>query len=735
MLNTQNVSLTNSTPLHHYLTRDKLEENKKYFLYLIKKKYKKGKMKKTHLLKQTSLWLIMGTAFLSVLLVVPLTSNFIDDTKKYLLFFSSILVLFLFIFKTFKQKAINITVSPITGSLIFFGLATLASSFFTNNYPVEALLGLGGVYLATTIIAIFGGSLIPKNSINKFIISLSVTSIILVASTLLQMTGFGPAQLINKTLNANLPTNLLFNLTGSSFIALQVLLVTLVGVVSLVVNKKKLSTFNLVTIIVSVLGIGIYSWSLLPNQPAHLVLPKLSTSWSIMLDTIRNPKFALIGVGPNSYANVYTKFKPMWVNNSSQWNTVFSQATIFPLTLLSTMGVIGLTTWGFLVNKIFRMRKRSLASTKPLLNLVIASLILQLIFPVSVTLLTIQAVAIALVIANEKHRLPLLQLQALKLKILNKIGVNKKAQQSMNISFYSFVVIMFLATSTLLYFTAQTYLANTMMMKSSIALADNKIVQAYELQKQAIAKNPYLDSFRRDYSNTNLNIAIALSNKADITDQEKQQVSVLLRQSIKEAKAGTTLDPMKSSNWVNLAQIYNNLIGTSDDAVSWTVQTYITAIELDPNNPVLRIDLANVFSTQENYSQAVSILSQAIAIKPDLPASHFNMGLTLEKIATPESYREARKSYQTTLTLLDPSSQEYILVNKKIEELEKLMKEKGVELEPKTEEVTEQQPTQEQPTTPSITQQALDEVNPSTEEDNDAKAEVTNLAEELEETN
>jgi len=638
------------------------------------------------------------------------------------------------------------TVSSVTGALLFFGLATLASSFLTNNYPVEALLGLGGVYIATTIIAIFGGSLIPKNSTSKFITGLSVTSIILILSTILQMIGFGPAQLINKILNSSLPTNSIFNLTGSPFIALQVLLVTLVGVVSQAINKKKVTTLSLATVITIVIGAGIYGWSLLPNQPSHLILPKLSTSWSIMLDTIRNPRFALIGAGPTSYADVYAKFKPMWVNNSQQWNIQFSQATIFPLTLLSTMGAIGLIAWGFLVNKIFKMRKRSLTSSKPLLNLVIATLLLQLILPINVTLLTIQAVAIALVIANEKHRLPLLQLQALKLKILNRIGTNKKTQQSMNISFYSFIALMLLATSTLLYLTTQTYLANVVMAQSSKALNSNNVVKAYELQQQAIAKNPYSDAFRRNYSSTNMNIAIALSNKADASDQEKQQVSMLLQQSIKEAKAATTLNSMKSSNWVNLAQIYNNLIGTSDDAASWTVQTYITAIELDPNNPVLRIDLAGVFSSQKNYDQAISILSQAISIKPDLPASHFNMGLTLEKIETPEAYREARISYQRTLVLLDPSSQEYILVNKKIEDLEKLMEEKGISLEVEKKEDAQQKTTQEQQAIPSITQQTLegdnsikptsvDKINQQPTEESNSKntnSEETNLSEELE---
>jgi len=117
-------------------------------------------MKTQQLFKQVALWSAMATAFLSVLLVVPLTDSFIDHTKTYLLFFSSILMILFFVIKSLRQGSIKITISPITDSLFFFGLAVAASTFFTSSYPIEALLGMGGIYISATLIAILGGSLI-----------------------------------------------------------------------------------------------------------------------------------------------------------------------------------------------------------------------------------------------------------------------------------------------------------------------------------------------------------------------------------------------------------------------------------------------------------------------------------------------------------------------------------------------------------------------------------------------
>ena len=639
-------------------------------------------MKMDHIFKKTSLVSILGTAFLSILLVVPLTDNFVDASKTYLLFFSSILVFLLFVIKALREKAIKVTVSTVSGPLLAFGLAALASTFFTANYPVESLLGIGGVYIASTLLAILGGSLIPKDSVKSLVDTVTAASVGLVIFTILQMVGYGPAQMINRLFSLGLPTDLSFNIAGSTFVSLQIIFVTLVGILTSISTSKKMSKFHAISLPILLIGAGIFAWSLLPGKPTQLTLPPLDASWSVMLDTIRNPRSALIGAGPSAYSNAYTAFKPIWMNNTEQWSVVFSQASNFPLTLLSTMGAIGLITWLYFVFRFTRLHKISLVSSKPLTYMIGASLLLQLLFPINTVMLTIQAVAIACLIANEKHRLPLLQMQALKFKVLNKDTFGSKSSKAINIPLYLSVGVGLLGAGTLFYFTGRAYYAGMLMGQSSKALAANNLPQAYELQQRAVTLNPYLDIYRRRYASTNALIAIALSNKADITDIEREQVSALLQQSVREARAATTLDSVDSQNWSSLAQVYSSLIGISDDAVQWAVQSYTRAIETNPNNPALRIDLAGIFSGQGNYEQAVSIINQAINLKPDLAGSHYNLGLVLERVEQPQAYRNARISYQRALVLLEADSEEYTIVNKRIEELEKFMEEQGISLEP-----------------------------------------------------
>ncbi|GIK84513.1 MAG: hypothetical protein BroJett025_11350 [Patescibacteria group bacterium] len=684
------------------------------------------------LFKKVSLFSVLAIGVLSTLLLVPVTDSFIEHSKLYTLLFGALVVLFLFIVKTFKERAVRVSVSPVSGALLLFALATVAATFFTSDYPVEGLLGLGGLFLSTSVIALLGGSIMPKDVASKFLCTLTGTSVALTVLSILQMLGFGPAQLINRTMGFELPSSLNFNLAGSPFIALQVVGLTLVAVLAHVVSTKKLSKFYAVTLPVLVIGTGLFAWSLLPGKETTLVLPSFSASWSVMLDTIRAPKSALIGAGVSAYRNAYQIFKPIWINGTQNWAVSFTQATMMPLTIVTTMGIIGLLTWIFVVVKFFRYHKTTSASSKALGVFIGASFLLNLLLPFNTVVLTLQAIAIACLIANESHRLPLLQMQTLRFKMLNKpetLNLNKKP---MNIPLYIGTGISLVVILAMGYLVTRSAQAFAVMFQSSQAMANNDVVKAYELQQKAVQLNPYYDVFRRRYSATSALIAIALSNKAEITEAEKQQVSALLQQSVSEARAATTLDAAESQNWSNLAQIYNNLIGVSEDAVNWTVQSYVSAIETNPTDPLLRLDLAAVFVGQKAYQQALSIYDQAVNLKADLAISHYRRGEMLELVETPDAYREARLSYQRALALLPANSEDYVAVTTKIEDLEKFMEENDISLEPETEESaqTGSQAGEEatELSAPSITEQNLnnsDTVTPDAE-----PVEVDNLSDE-----
>jgi tetratricopeptide (TPR) repeat protein len=633
-------------------------------------------MENTTLLQKISLIVGLSILVFSLVLVLPFTDNFIFHTKAYLMFFGALAIAALFVGRSVYRRSVEFILSPLTGSLILFGLATLASTFFTNPYPVEALLGFGGIYLGAVVIALLGGMVFPKNSSNYFITSLAIAAAVVTLGSVSQLLGYGPANVLNQLLGLDLPTTLLFNLSGSALIALMASLVSLVGIVSHIQTTKKVSQLYVALLPILVISLAVHGWALLPGKPAELSLPSWTASWSVALDAIRSPRSALIGVGPEAYSSTYTQFKPLWLNNTDQWAVQFPQASNLPLSILTTMGFFGLFAWLLLALRSTQYLAQSSPESKPLAMMVLTTLALQLILPPNAVLITIQALAIAFWIANEQHKLPILQAQALNFKVLNRAPVFRPGvsqhQSVIDTPLYIGAGLSLVAILAVSYLYGRAYAAHVLMYQSEMAAGRDEVVEMYDKQQRAVQLNPYLDQHRRRFATTNLLIAIAISNKADVTEADQAQVSELLQQSISEARSATILDPVDSQNWTVLAQIYQNMIPISEEAVQWTIQSYVAAIETNPTDPLLRLSLGGIFMDLEQYEQAANVFVQTVSLKEDLAASHYNLARAYNSL---KMYAEARTSYQQVLRLLESDTDDYVTVTGELEEVEAILAE------------------------------------------------------------
>ncbi len=163
-------------------------------------------------------------------------------------------------------------------------------------------------------------------------------------------------------------------------------------------------------------------------------------------------------------------------------------------------------------------------------------------------------------------------------------------------------------------------------------------------------------------------IASALSNKTDITEAETEQIAQLLQQAVREARSATLLDQTDSQNWLALAQIYQNMVGISEDATQWAVQSYVSAIETNPTDPSIRVTLGGIFMNQKEYQQAASIFQQTIGIKSDFAPAYYNLGVVL---ITLEDWRNAQTAFRETLKLLPADSEDYSQVSTQLAEIDK----------------------------------------------------------------
>jgi len=627
----------------------------------------------TDLVSKISLAVFVVAVFAAVVGLFPFTDNFIVLSKLYTVLGFAGIVGLLFALKSISKQAISFLWTPLSLPVLLFGASMLASSLLTNSYPQESLLGMGGVFVATSIITLLGSVILPKNAGAVLLKAVVIASILITLSSALQLLGFGPSKLIEPLLGVPLPHSIVFNLAGSSFIALQVLVIAIIGVVAGVLHSKHISKFAAITLPILLIGVALHTWSILPGKPSTVLLPSFKASWSIALDSIREPRTALIGVGTASYSNAYLRFKPLWVNATSNWNIQFSQAANAPLYLLTIGGFIGLFTWLFLLARMYGAQKYTQASNKPVLFAALVCGVLQLFLPTNVIVTFLQFVFLAAYLAGESERHTMFKLKAPSLSLITEGGQSPQASKAVA-PIYIIALLFAAGFGTLLFFVGKAYAAELAIHQGTLAAQRNDGIAVYEQHQRAVTINPYVDSFRRQYALTNMLIAAALSNKTDATEAEQAQVGELLQQAVREARAATALDPNDSQNWAVLSQIYQNMIGIADQAEEFTVQSYLTAIESDPTNPALRITLGGIFLSQEQFAQAATLFQQAVEIKPDFANAHYNLATALIRL---NQLEQARASYQQVLALLDPSSEDYVTITTELEQLEKAIGEQA----------------------------------------------------------
>jgi tetratricopeptide (TPR) repeat protein len=668
------------------------------------------------------------------LLIIPFTNNFVFQSKALLIFVTALIIVVTFIIKSFRKQSWQISLNPISLPLFFMGASILASTFLTSPYPTSNLLGQGGVYISALVIALLAGSLLPAKIAEKFIKVLTISSIVLAITMLLQLVGWGPSKLISKISAYQLPDTLIFNLSGSSLIAAQIMTLNLVAIVAQIIRKKFISSLNLIAIPALLFGLGISIWSMLPGKVAQLTLSPIGANWSIALDNLRTARTALIGSGPESYVSVYKKFKPLWVNTKDYWQINFDTGSNTPMTHLITYGIIGLVSWILIVTQFFKPEVFKKLKKYPLTYVIAASFILQLLLPPNIVFMALQAVCIAFWAAELKKDYATLNLEALTASVTTAYSLDqpqKKKKQNWFLNIINFSVIALVAYIG--FGISRSYMAYNQVYKASKAALNNDIVGVYNFQRKAIGLNKYLDYNRREFALTNLQIAMALSSKADATEQEKAQVVELVSNAISESRAAIALNPYNDNNHAVLGEIYKNLIGSAEGADQWTVNAYVDAISANPSNPLLRVELGNVLLGLEQYNEAANLFAQAIDLKPELPVGYYQLGRTL---AIAGSFEQAKQAWQQTLTLLPADSEDYKAVQENLAALEEKILEAQAAAEqapagqgtapsgsqiPSITEQTIGQPQEEAVSNPETTPLQLDET--STESVNTAPAE------------
>lgn len=583
-----------------------------------------------------------------------LTPNFFH-TSKQLLFTSLLLIWLVFIaLRSFQQKNLELSLSPLRFGLYAFALAIILNLILNPIARIESIYGPVLTYLSlclfSYLLTIYGN----RSFRPIFVASLLSATSVLSLHTILQLTTLYQVQFLPAYMHSRG-----FTLTGSLLTTLTLIIIGSVVALYLSLKQPKFRTWTAIITALHTVAIVALSISLLPGGELALQILPFNASWNIALDAMKNLKSLFFGVGLTQFSSFFKSVKPLFLNTNNYWNLLPTSSSSTLLDLMTTTGLLGIVSFLSLPLLIINLKRDDFFYHLIQLIALISGLAL-IITPTSFLVLLIFFASLGFLGYKESS-----------------VRVLAKATR---------VIFPLSLLGLVAYVSFGGYLLvksefNMRLAQNALANQDGKKVYEYHLS--AIKHLPKMTSYRLSYSQVNLSLASSLSQKnSQLSDPDRQNISKLISQAVREAKFAASLTPNNSTVWQNLGLVYRNLINVAEGADKFAIDSYAQAVALDPANPALRVEFGGLLyqlgsaakkseDQSKLYARAQSEFQTAIQLKPDYPNAYYNLAKLLESQG---DYQNAVLSLQKSISLLGPDSLDLGKANSELLELQAKLK-------------------------------------------------------------
>ncbi|HBM45584.1 MAG: Tetratricopeptide TPR_2 repeat-containing protein [Parcubacteria group bacterium GW2011_GWF2_38_76] len=353
------------------------------------------------------------------------------------------------------------------------------------------------------------------------------------------------------------------------------------------------------------------------------VRPSLSATLNIAQNTYREGwRSMLFGSGPNNFSGQWLKFKPNVVNDTIFWNVDFNMGVGKIPSYFVTLGLVGVLAWIlFLCTILYYGFRTVLYSNIPrssrfmvFLSLVSAVYLwlFSFVYVSEVVVFTLTFLATGVLVAS-----------------LIYVGTIKSFEFSFlkdpRLGFVSVLILVVLVVFGISsgYSIYNKFASNYLFQKSMYSLnSSGDFDAALENIKSAVSYNEQ-DVYYRTISEINLN---KLSKFISNNKMDKDDVS-LIRQMITDAYAAANtaikLDSLNYLNWVALGRVGEAVVplGVVDGSYGRASDSYKKALELNPKNPTILLDMARLEIASNNIPKAKEYLTSAISLKSNFTAA------------------------------------------------------------------------------------------------------------------
>ena len=359
----------------------------------------------------------------------------------------------------------------------------------------------------------------------------------------------------------------------------------------------------------------------LPPLPPELNLTFSSTA-SIVKSTLTNWRYLLLGSGPGTFEYDFLKFKPLGLNQTNFWSFRFSQGANSFLTFLTDLGILGflslITLLILFFKSIFEEEDEKISLLIfPSFFLVICLFFFPFFFSQGVFL------SLFLGVLTSSNKRKEINLQFFSENLANLRRTSSKEKMKVFSLFLFFVLLTFLNLAAICFFL-KGYLAAFYYQKGLKKLRENNFTQANNFLSRAVVLDGSTDFYKRDLSQVLLQDGLQDLTAKDSQKNKEKQNSGLRKVSlaISVAKNLTDSHSFEPLNWENLGDIYQRIIPFSQGAENFARNSYQKAIEMDPKNPRLPLNIAvtlvnsadkdKALGTQKNWQEKLELAKKFV---------------------------------------------------------------------------------------------------------------------------
>jgi tetratricopeptide (TPR) repeat protein len=381
--------------------------------------------------------------------------------------------------------------------------------------------------------------------------------------------------------------------------------------------------------------------------------PSWQSTVNIARDVYESNLF--FGTGPATFANQWSQFKPVDVNNTVFWQSQFDYGIGAIPTFFITTGLLGGLAWLYFLGAlswsgfrhlVLRQVGDHLANFTTLSSFLAALFLwlMMILYTPSVVIAAFAFVFTGIFVATLRFHEP----------SMGTLYVSM--QDNPRAGFVSVLgLTMLLILSLVAAFTVGQYYAAAITYQRAL-VAGNVNGNIAKAEERANAALDLFDTARSHRTLAQAKIAQLnrIQQNQDLTQQQLQeQFRDTLATAIDHARTATQRDSQNYRNWETLARVYHAVVPINvEGAYDRAVDAYEDAIERAPNTPTLYLARARLELTQNNMDEAREYIRTALEKKGNYTEAIF----LLSQLQVQEgNIDEAIRSVQQA-TLIEPNN-------------------------------------------------------------------------------